>query len=161
MGQFSFAGKEYKLKIKKIFTQVTNGKFQVDMDFDGEVPQGIRRGQTFQVRVSLSEEKQALLIPRGGYYQQTGGNWIFKVNERMPRPTKWISSWETESGLLWYFRPKAGDKVITSSIENTEIYRTVLKISKMRKYFYLIQLSNSQIINDDKDQRSGENLQNG
>ncbi|HLO82771.1 MAG TPA: HlyD family efflux transporter periplasmic adaptor subunit, partial [Chitinophagaceae bacterium] len=57
MGQFSFAGKEYKLKIRKIFTQVTNGKFQVDMDFEGELPQGIRRGQTFQVRVSLSEEK--------------------------------------------------------------------------------------------------------
>jgi HlyD family secretion protein len=130
MGQFSFAGKEYKLKIRKIFTQVTNGKFQVDMDFDGEVPQGIRRGQTFQVRVSLSEEKQALLLPRGGFYQQTGGNWIFKVNENGTKAYKVDIQlggqnpdyYEILQGL------KTGDKVITSSYENYgNIQELVLK----------------------------------
>jgi HlyD family secretion protein len=130
MGQFTFAGKEYKLKIKKVFTQVTNGKFQVDMDFVGDVPQGIRRGQTFQVRVSLSDEKQALLLPRGGFYQQTGGNWIFKVNEDGTMAYKTEIQlggqnpdyYEVLQGL------KPGDKVITSSYENYgNIQELVLK----------------------------------
>ncbi|TAH04452.1 MAG: efflux RND transporter periplasmic adaptor subunit [Sphingobacteriales bacterium] len=120
MGQFSFAGKDYKLRIRKVYTQVTNGKFQVDMAFEDEVPQGIRRGQTFQVRVALSDEKQALLLPRGGFYQQTGGNWIFKVNENGTMAYKTEIQlggqnpdyYEVLQGL------KPGDKVITSSYEN-------------------------------------------
>jgi HlyD family secretion protein len=130
MGQFTFAGKEYKTKIRKVFTQVTNGKFQVDMDFEGELPQGIRRGQTFQVRLSLSDEKQALLLPRGGFYQQTGGNWIFKVSEDGRKAYKVDVQlggqnpdyYEVLQGL------KAGDKVITSSYENYgNIQELVLK----------------------------------
>jgi HlyD family secretion protein len=120
MGQFTFAGKDYKLRIRKVYTQVTNGKFQVDMAFEDEVPQGIRRGQTFQVRVALSDEKQALLLPRGGFYQQTGGNWIFKVNENGTMAYKTEIQlggqnpdyYEVLQGL------KPGDKVITSSYEN-------------------------------------------
>lgn len=130
MGQFTFAGKEYRTRIRKVFTQVTNGKFQVDMDFEGELPQGIRRGQTFQVRLSLSEEKQALLLPRGGFYQQTGGNWIFKVSEDGRKAFKVDVQlggqnpdyYEVLQGL------KAGDKVITSSYENYDnIQELVLK----------------------------------
>ncbi len=67
VGEFSFANKDYKLKIKKIYTQVTNGRFQVDMEFEGEVPQGIRRGQTLQIRLALSDETQALLLAKGGF----------------------------------------------------------------------------------------------
>ncbi|HKK11840.1 MAG TPA: HlyD family efflux transporter periplasmic adaptor subunit, partial [Flavobacteriaceae bacterium] len=80
-GSFTFNNKEYSLVIKKVYTQVTNGRFQVDMEFEDEVPDGIRRGQTLQIRLALSEEKQALLIPKGGFFQQTGGNWIFKVSD--------------------------------------------------------------------------------
>jgi HlyD family secretion protein len=79
-GEFDFNNKTYKLEIKKVYTQVTNGRFQVDMEFVGDVPQGIRRGQTLQIRLALSDETQALLLPKGGFYQQTGGNWIFKVS---------------------------------------------------------------------------------
>ncbi len=120
MGQFSFAGKDYKLKIRKVFTQVTNGKFQVDMEFAGELPQGIRRGQTFQVRVSLSDEKQALLLPRGGFYQQTGGNWIFKVSEngKMAYKTEIQLGGQNPDYYEVLQGLKAGDKVITSSYEN-------------------------------------------
>jgi HlyD family secretion protein len=71
----------YSLEIKKVYTQVTGGRFQVDMIFTGKVPDGIRRGQTLQIRLALSDETQALLLPRGGFYQQTGDNWIFKVGE--------------------------------------------------------------------------------
>jgi HlyD family secretion protein len=120
MGEFSFANKEYKLKIKKVYTQVTNSRFQVDMEFEGEVPQGIRRGQTLQIRLALSDETQALLLAKGGFYQQTGGNWVFKVSEGGSTAYKVDIQlgrqnpdyYEVLQGL------KPGDKVVTSSYEN-------------------------------------------
>jgi HlyD family secretion protein len=120
VGEFSLGGKDYKLKIKKVYTQVTNGRFQVDMEFEGEVPQGIRRGQTLQIRLALSDEITALLVPKGGFFQKTGGNWIFKVSDNgktayrvdiqlgMQSP----DYYQVLSGL------KAGDKVVTSSYDN-------------------------------------------
>ena len=121
-GSFDFDGKNYTLVIKKVFTQVTNGRFQVDMEFESEVPEGIRRGQTLQIRVALSQEKQALLIPKGGFFQETGGNWIFKVSEDGSTAYKTdisLGSQNTEyyevlSGL------EPGDQVITSSYDNYE-----------------------------------------
>lgn len=120
MGDFSFAGKNYKLKITKVFTQVTSGHFQVDMQFVDEVPKGIRRGQTLQILLALSDETTAILLPKGGFYQQTGGNWIFKLNEagtiayrvdiQLNRQN--TEYYEVAAGL------KPGDKVITSSYEN-------------------------------------------
>lgn len=119
-GEFTFANKTYKLKITKVFTQVTNGNFQVDMVFEGDVPQGIRRGQTLQILLALSDETTAILVPKGGFYQQTGGNWIFKLNEsgtvaykteiRLGRQNP--DYYEVLEGL------KPGDKVVTSSYEN-------------------------------------------
>jgi HlyD family secretion protein len=120
VGEFTLAGKDYKLKIKKVYTQVTNGRFQVDMEFEGETPQGIRRGQTLQIRLALSDETQALLLAKGGFYQQTGGNWIFKVSESGNTAYKVDIQlgrqnpdyYEVLDGL------KPGDKVVTSSYEN-------------------------------------------
>ncbi len=68
-GIFTFANKDYKLVTKKIFTQVTNGRFQVDMEFVGEVPKGIRRGQTLQIRLAFSDEVEAVQVAKGGYLQ--------------------------------------------------------------------------------------------
>jgi HlyD family secretion protein len=79
--EFNFNNKKTMLRVKKIFTQVLKGKFQVDMEFVGETPEGIRRGQTLQVRLALSDATNALLLPRGGFYQKTGGNWIFKLSK--------------------------------------------------------------------------------
>jgi HlyD family secretion protein len=120
IGEFTFANKTYPLKIKKIYTQVTNGRFQVDMEFTKDVPEGIRRGQTLQIRLALSDETQALLLPKGGFYQQTGGNWVFKVDEsgsrayridiRLGRQNP--EYYEVTEGLM------PGDKVVTSSYEN-------------------------------------------
>ena len=53
----------------------------VDMYFVGKVPHGLRKGQTLQVTLALSEERTAILVPKGGFYQQTGGNWVFKVSD--------------------------------------------------------------------------------
>jgi len=119
-GSFTFNNTQYFLVIKKVFTQVTNGRFQVDMEFESDVPDGIRRGQTLQIRVALSEEKQALLIPKGGFFQKTGGNWIFKVSEDGNTAYKVdisLGSQNTEyyevlSGI------EPGDKIITSSYDN-------------------------------------------
>jgi HlyD family secretion protein len=129
-GDFSFADKTYKLVIKKVYTQVTNGRFKVDMQFEGEVPKGIRKGQTLQIRLALSDETTALLLPKGGFYQQTGGNWIFKVSEDGKTAYKvdiQIGRYNTDNyELLRGLKP--GDKVITSSYENYgDIQELVLK----------------------------------
>lgn len=129
-GTFSFDGKEFTLTIRKVYTQVNNGRFQVDMEFEGDAPEGIRRGQTLQIRVALSQEKQALLIPKGGFFQQTGGNWIFKVSkdgETAYKQDIQLGSQNTEyyevlSGL------QPGDQVITSSYDNYgDVQELVLK----------------------------------
>ncbi|MCW3074560.1 MAG: HlyD family efflux transporter periplasmic adaptor subunit [Flaviaesturariibacter sp.] len=120
MAETSFAGKTYKLKINKVYTQVTAGRFQVDMQFVDAVPDGIRRGQTMQIRLALSDETQALLLAKGGFYQQTGGNWVFKVSNnggtafrtdvQLGRQNP--DYYEVLSGL------QPGDKIVTSSYEN-------------------------------------------
>ncbi len=129
-GDFQFADKTYKLVIKKVFTNVINGQFNVDMAFIGPAPTGIRKGQTLQVRLALSDETTALLLPKGGFYQQTGGNWIFKVSEDGKKAYKTDIQinrqspdyYELTSGL------KEGDKVITSSYETYgDIQELVLK----------------------------------
>lgn len=119
-GSFTFNNIQYFLIIKKVYTQVTNGSFQVDMEFENDMPQGIRRGQNLQIRVALSEEKQALLIPKGGFFQKTGGNWIFKVSDDGTTAYKVdisLGSQNTEyyeviSGL------EPGDNVIISSYDS-------------------------------------------
>jgi HlyD family secretion protein len=121
-GTFTFAdpNKVYKLKIIKVYPQISNGRFQVDMSFVGEVPKGIRKGQTLQITLALSDETTAILVPRGGFYQQTGGNWIFKLSEdgktafrqEITLGRQNTDYYEVLSGL------KPGDKVVTSSYEN-------------------------------------------
>ncbi len=120
LADFSFAEKNYQLKIKKIYSQVTNGRFQVDLQFVSSVPKDIRRGQTMQVKLALGDETQAILLSRGGFYQQTGGNWVFKVNENGTKAFRANIQlgrqnpeyFEVMEGL------KPGDKVVTSSYEN-------------------------------------------
>lgn len=80
-GSFSFAGGDYSLEITKVYPEVNNGLFEVDMAFTDTIPNGIRRGQTLQIRLQLSENITAIQIPRGSFYQTTGGNWIFVVGE--------------------------------------------------------------------------------
>jgi HlyD family secretion protein len=119
IGEFTLSGKVYKLKIKKVYTQVTNGRFQVDMEFEGETPSSVRRGQTLQIRLALSDETKSLLLAKGGFYQQTGGNWIFKLDKngntayradiQLGRQNP--EYYEVIGGL------QPGDKVIVSSYE--------------------------------------------
>lgn len=80
-GTFDFAGDSYTLEIQKIYPEVQGGLFSVDMKFLDNMPSGIRRGQTLQIRLQLSETITAIQIPRGSFYQTTGGNWIFVVSD--------------------------------------------------------------------------------
>ncbi len=130
-GSFEFNGQPYELMIKKVFTQVNDsGRFQVEMAFNDEVPEGIRRGQSLQIRLALSQEKEALLIPKGGFFQVTGGNWIYKISDDGSTAYKAeirLGSQNTEyyevlSGL------QPGDQVITSSYDNYgDVEELVLK----------------------------------
>lgn len=122
IGNFTLNGEQYDLQIKKVYTQVSNGRFQVDMHFSDEIPENIRRGQSLQVKLALSQEKEALLVSKGVFFQQTGGNWIFKVSENGDMAYKTpiqIGSQNTEYyEVLEGLNP--GDRVITSSYSNYE-----------------------------------------
>ena len=69
----------YQLRINKIYPQVTNGQFEVDFTYTGKQPSSIRRGQSMQMSLQLGDETQALLIPNGAFFQDTGGQWLFVV----------------------------------------------------------------------------------
>lgn len=115
-----FAGKTYHLSITYIYPNIQNGRFEVDMNFEGETPQGIRRGQSLRMRVELGQPSQELLLPIGGFYKDTGGNWVFilenegKAVKREVKLGRKMGSeyFEVLEGL------KPGDRVITSSYEN-------------------------------------------
>lgn len=118
-GQFSIDDKTYELRIKKVYTQVKDGRFLVDMEFVGARPESIRRGQTLPIRLALSDKTKAVLLAKGGFNQQTGGNWIFKLDKsgntayrtdiQLGRQNP--EYYEVLGGL------KPGDKVVISSYE--------------------------------------------
>ncbi len=70
----------YSLAIAKVYPQVQNGQFEVDFKFIGEQPKGIRRGQTIQIKLTLGDASEAMLIPNGAFFQDTGGKWLFVVS---------------------------------------------------------------------------------
>lgn len=120
MGSFSLAGNTYALEISKIYPNVTGGRFEVDMIFPSDVPEGIRRGQTVRIRLELGASEQAVLLPTGGFYKDTGGNWVFvydpatgKAEKRSIRlGRKNPEFYEVLEGL------SPGERVIVSGYEN-------------------------------------------
>ncbi|UXP34014.1 efflux RND transporter periplasmic adaptor subunit [Reichenbachiella agarivorans] len=122
VGSFDFDGANHDLQIAKIYPEVNNGLFSVDLSFTAELPKGIRRGQTLQIKLQLSENIEALQIPRGSFYQTTGGNWVFVVTEdggeAVRRKIKLGRQnprfYEVLEGL------EAGDQVVVSSYEGYE-----------------------------------------
>ena len=117
---FSTDGNEYTLSVRKIYPQVQNGTFEVDLVFIGDEPGTIRRGQTLQLNLELGSPSETLLIPNGAFYQDTGGNWVFVVapdgqraikrNVRLGRRN--VRDIEVLDGL------EAGEQVITSPYTN-------------------------------------------
>jgi HlyD family secretion protein len=119
-GDFDFAGQKNILKITKIYPEVSNGTFAVDMVFTSQIPSQIRIGQTARIHLELGESEDALLLPKGGFYQSTGGQWIFVVDPsgnlayrrkiRLGRQNP--RYYEVLEGLV------KGEKVIISDYEN-------------------------------------------
>ena len=118
-GSFTLAGEDYSLKISKIYPQVSNGSFEADMIFTGKAPTGIKRGQSVSMRLQLSAEEEAVLLARGGFYQTTGGNWVYLLDPTTGNAIKQTvrlgrqnpNFYEVLEGL------KPGDKVITNSYD--------------------------------------------
>ncbi|WKV10576.1 efflux RND transporter periplasmic adaptor subunit [Marivirga harenae] len=120
-GSFTFSGAEYQLIIDKIYPTISNGRFEVDMVFEGEHPSGIKRGQTIRIKLELGATEETLLLPVGGFYKDTGGNWAYVISEgdasvaykkpiRLGR--KNTDYYEVMEGL------EAGDRVIVSGYDN-------------------------------------------
>jgi len=80
-GSFEFAGDIYNVVVERVYPVIQDGQFQVDFQFVEEIPQTLRRGQSVRIRLELGDSGMALLLPRGAFFQQTGGNWVFIVEE--------------------------------------------------------------------------------
>ena len=129
-GDFDLTGSTYQLKVTKIYPEVRDGRFAVDMEFVGTPPEDIRRGQTVHIRLALGDLSECLQLPRGGFYQNTGCNWAYVIDEsgdiavkreiRLGRMNPKV--FEVLEGL------NAGEKVITSSYDNFgDVDKIVLK----------------------------------
>ncbi len=113
-------GKEYELRLRKVYPEVRNGKFKVDLVFADQKPETIRSGQSYNIKLQLGQSNEALLLPRGSFFQSTGGQWIFVVDasgevawKRSIRIGKQNSRYyELLEGL------EAGEQVITSNYDS-------------------------------------------
>lgn len=109
----------FSLKVKKVYPEVREGQFEIDMIFTGEKPDNIRTGQTYHTKLELGESEEAILIPKGGFFQSTGGQWVYVLNETGNEAEKRSirigkqnpQYYEVLEGL------KAGEKAITSSYD--------------------------------------------
>ncbi len=119
-GSFDFGGETYDLVIRRVYPEVIEGQFEADLMFPEGIPDGLRRGQTLQVRIALGELADAMQVPRGGFYQKTGGRWIYVLDpagetaaRRMIRLGRQNSQYfEVLEGL------EEGERVITSMYDN-------------------------------------------
>jgi HlyD family secretion protein len=129
-GEFDLAGKTYELKVRQVFPAVRENRFEVDLDFVGETPPDLRRGQTLHIRLQLGDVTDAILLARGGFFDVTGGNWVYRLDSsgkvaykhpvRLGRYNP--EAYEVLEGL------EPGDKVVTSSYESFgNMDRLVLK----------------------------------
>ena len=116
---FSRGDKQYQLQVRKVYPEVRDGKFRCDFIFKGERPENIRSGQTYYIDLELGQPEQAIIIPRGTFFQTTGGQWIFVLDKsgqkayrrqiRVGRQNP--QHYEILEGL------EPGEKVVTSGYE--------------------------------------------
>lgn len=112
-------GSEFDLVVRRVYPEVRNGTFEIDMTFENSIPENIRTGQTYYISLQLGQPKRSLLVPIGGFFQETGGQWIFVLDETGSFATKRDISigrknpkyYEVLEGL------QPGEKVIISGYE--------------------------------------------
>ncbi|NER17349.1 efflux RND transporter periplasmic adaptor subunit [Spongiivirga citrea] len=127
---FERNGKEYKLRVRKVYPEVRNGRFKVDLVFTDEKPETIRTGQSYNIKLQLGASNEALLLPKGSFFQSTGGQWIFVVDgaggEAYKRPIRIGKQNSRYYELLEGV--EAGEQVITSGYDSFgDAERIVLK----------------------------------
>ncbi len=113
------AGNEYRMIVNRVYPEVRDGRFEVDLEFVGDAPDGIRRGQTIRFLLEMSDPAEALLLPKGGFVQSTGGNWVyaldpsgdFAVKRTISIGRQNTQNYELMEGL------EPGDQVVTSSYD--------------------------------------------
>ena len=118
-GSFERNGTQYNLVVRKVYPEVRNGQFEIDMVFEGRSPETIRTGQTYQIKLELGESGRAIIIPRGDFFQTTGGQWIFVIDKAGKEASKRLIKigkqnpqyYEVTEGL------QSGENVITSGYE--------------------------------------------
>ena len=110
-------GKTYGLKVAKIYPQVRNGQFRIDLVFDGPEPGSMQRGQTLQTKLTLGDSSRAVLLPDGAFFNDTGGNWVFVVNKRgTSAERRQVQLGRRNSDFIEVLDGlKPGDRVITST----------------------------------------------
>ena len=115
----TFNNQDIDLEVDKIYPEVVNSRFEVDMQFVGEAPEGIRRGQTLRIRLDLGGTTEAILLPRGAFWQSTGGQWVYVVSEEdnkaRKRQIRLGRSNSIYHEVLEGLAP--GEKVVTSSYD--------------------------------------------
>ncbi|GAB4021903.1 efflux RND transporter periplasmic adaptor subunit [Spirosoma koreense] len=119
-GSFEFNGKMHELEISRVYPEVKSGRFEVDMVFPKGTPEGIKRGQSSPIQLELGKAAKATLLPVGGFFSDTGGNWVYVVDKSGKRAVKRPITlgrknpefYEVLTGL------EPGEQVITSSYEN-------------------------------------------
>jgi HlyD family secretion protein len=119
-GTFDWAGGTHQLIVDRLYLEVRGGRFEVDLQFIDDEPEGIRRGMTVHIRLELGDLEEAVLLPKGGFYQKTGGQWVYIVDEsgtfaekrsiRLGRQNPQVFT------VLEGLEP--GDRVITSSYDS-------------------------------------------
>jgi HlyD family secretion protein len=127
LAHFSFDGNLIELKVKKVLPEVVNRRFEVELVFVNEVPKAITIGQSVQVRLELSEAQKSLMIPRGSYFQSSGGQYVYLLNDQGEAHKKYIklgnqnpSYYQVLEGL------NEGDKFISSSYEDYKNYEFII-----------------------------------
>lgn len=112
------AGAEYPMVVTRVYPEVANGRFEVDLEFQGDPPPGIRRGQTVRFRLEMSEPEDAMLLPMGGFFQATGGNWIYALDGNGEAVRREIRVGRRNPQYLEVVEGLSeGDRVVTSSYD--------------------------------------------
>ena len=126
----SSAPRKARLSVSKIYPEVVDGNFEIDLVFDEDLPSDIRRGQTLRIRLMLGEPAESTLVEKGGFYQETGGQWIFVLDdsgdEAQRQTIELGRSNSLEFEVLRGLEP--GDRVIISPYDDFEdVDRLLLK----------------------------------
>ncbi|MCF2826014.1 MULTISPECIES: efflux RND transporter periplasmic adaptor subunit [unclassified Pseudoalteromonas] len=125
--RLTLQGKPYELTLAKVYAEVSNGRFEVDLTFNAALPSDIRRGQSLQLELLLADAKAATLIPNGGFYQDTAGKWVFVLEQgSQVAVKKSVTFGERNNKYIEVLDGLAvGDRVITSSYSSFKDMQSV------------------------------------